>query len=152
MKVKSIHSIPILFASLAILTLGSCSSEKPGDASKRSGSPQTPAAYREALTSYAFERRSEFTAQFNAMHSEFAAQLREYEAKTPEASASDDIKAALADVRSADADFKNKLEALGTATAGTWKTARDNVTAAWDRLQAAFGRVHASTVAPSQGL
>ena len=85
------------------------------------------------------------------MHSEFAAQLREYQAAHPEANASDSQKAAMQEVMSAEADFKSKLDAVSTASADTWNTARDSVTDAWERLQAAFGRLSVSPTIPSQG-
>jgi hypothetical protein len=150
MRTKSIHSIPILLVIAAML--GGCAGEKPAGVTERSGDPQSPAALKDALTSYNFERRSEFTSQFNAMYSEFTAQLREYEAKNPPANATGETKAAVAEVKSAETDFKSKLDALATADAGSWNTARDNVVASWERLQAAFGRVHATNVIPSQGL
>jgi len=152
MKLKSIHSIPILCAGLAALSLGACTGERPAETTERAGSPQTPAINRDALTSYQFERRDEFRSQFNAMYSEFTAQLREYEAKNAGSGASDDVKSALADVKAAESEFKNKLEALSSATAENWETTRSDVTAAWEKLQAAFGRVHATNVIPTQGM
>jgi hypothetical protein len=152
MKLKSIRSIPIVFAVLALLALSACTGEKRADTTERAGSPQTPPKNLDALTSYQFDRRDEFRSQFNAMYSEFSAQLREYEAKNAGVAPSDSAKAALADVKAAETEFKNKLEALSTATAENWEAARRDVTAAWEKLQAAFGRVHASNVIPNQGL
>jgi hypothetical protein len=150
MKMKSFRSIPILLASAAMLSFAGCSNEKPGDVSGRTGDPQTPGSRQDALTSFDFERRDEFAVQFKAMHSEFAAQLREYQAANPEAGKDPD--SPMSEVLSAEADFKNKLDAVSTADANSWNTARDNVTAAWERLQAAFGRLHVTRALPSQGL
>lgn len=152
MRMKSIHSIPILLCVAAMLILSGCAGERQAGVTERTGDPQSPAALTDALTSYDFERRSEFTSQFTAMHSEFTAQLREYEAKNPPANATEDTKASMAEVKSAEMDFKSKLDALATADAGSWNTARNNVVSSWERLQAAFGRVHATNVIPSQGL
>ncbi|HUG12469.1 MAG TPA: hypothetical protein VMM36_15735 [Opitutaceae bacterium] len=152
MKMKSFHPFPILLASAGLLIFAGCSSEKPGDVSGRTGDPQTPGIRQDALTSFGFDRRDEFAVQFKAMHSEFAAQLREYEAKNPDSNASDRQKAAMAEVMIAEGDFKHKLDAVSTADANSWNTARDTVTASWERLQAAFGRIHATSALPSQGL
>jgi hypothetical protein len=152
MKLKSNLSILILLAGLAAFALSACTGEKPADTTERAGSPQSPAANRDALTSYQFDRRDEFRSQFNAMYSEFTAQLREFEAKNAGAEASDEVKAALAAVKDAESEFKNKLEALSSATDGNWETTRNDVTAAWEKLQAAFGRVHATNVIPTQGM
>jgi hypothetical protein len=150
MKMKSFQSLSIVLASVGLMIFAGCSNEKSGDVSARTGDPQTPGSRQDALTSFGFERRDEFAVQFKAMHSEFAAQLREYQAANPKAS--DGQNSAMSEVLSAEADFKNKLDAVSTADANSWNTARDNVTAAWERLQAAFGRLHVTRALPSQGL
>ena len=42
------------------------------------------------------------------------------------------------ELKNAQADYKEKLAALGSATASTWESAKNNVIAAWDRLEAAY--------------
>jgi hypothetical protein len=47
------------------------------------------------------------------------------------------------ELKNAEADYKEKLKALGNATADTWDVAKKNVMLAWDRLQAAYYKARA---------
>ena len=47
------------------------------------------------------------------------------------------------ELKNADANYKEKLAALGNASADTWDSAKQNVIAAWDRLQASYAKARA---------
>jgi hypothetical protein len=47
------------------------------------------------------------------------------------------------ELKNAEADYKEKLKALGNATADTWESAKQNVILAWRRLQAAYYKARA---------
>jgi hypothetical protein len=42
------------------------------------------------------------------------------------------------ELKDADADYKQKLAALGSATAATWDSAKASVIASWDKLEASY--------------
>lgn len=90
-----------------------------------------------------FERKSEFDRHARAMQREMEAQTSKLKAEFSEAQASAARKAAMEELKNAEADYKQKLDALGNASAETWDAARDNVVAAWDRLQAAYAKARA---------
>ena len=52
-------------------------------------------------------------------------------------------KAAMAEIKDSEAAYKGKIEALGTATADTWDSAKQNVISAWDHLQASYYKARA---------
>ena len=90
------------------------------------------------VKSFSFDRRDEFTANAKALSARMEAQLSELRADYSEAKASASRKAAMTELKNSEADYKEKLDALGDATAATWDSAKQNVIAAWDRLQAAY--------------
>jgi hypothetical protein len=90
------------------------------------------------VKSYTFEKRSDFSASAKALSSKMDAQLSELRADYSEATASASRKAAMAELKDSEADYKAKLDALGTATADTWDSAKQNVIASWDKLQANY--------------
>jgi hypothetical protein len=49
-------------------------------------------------------------------------------------------KAAMAEIKDSEAAYKEKIEALGTATADTWDSAKQNVISAWDHLASSIAR------------
>ena len=98
----------------------------------------------DSVKSYTFEKRSDFSASAKAMSSKFDADLSELRANYSEATASASRKAAMADLKSSEADYKEKLSALGTATADTWDSAKQNVIASWDKLQASYYKARAN--------
>jgi hypothetical protein len=95
------------------------------------------------VKSFSFDRRDDFTASAKAMSARMEAQLSELRADYSEAKASASRKAAMAELKSSEVDYKEKLDALGNATAATWDSAKQNVIAAWDRLQAAYQKARA---------
>jgi hypothetical protein len=92
---------------------------------------------------YSFEKRDDFNASAKALSAKMDAQLSEVRANFSEAKASASRKAAMEQLKNAEADFKEKTEALGTATADTWDSAKKNVMLAWDRLEEAYHKARA---------
>ena len=64
-------------------------------------------------------------------------------AEYSDATASASRRAAMKELKDSEADYKEKLAAVGNATADTWASARDNVIASWDRLQASYAKARA---------
>ena len=85
-----------------------------------------------------FDKRNDVEAHGKALAAEMEAQASKLRAKYSDAKASASRKAAMEELKVAEADYKDKLAALGTATADTWESAKNNVIAAWDRLVAAY--------------
>ena len=48
------------------------------------------------------------------------------------------------ELKDSEASYKEKLSAMGNATADTWDAARDDVAAAWDRVQASYAKARAN--------
>lgn len=133
----------LLTASLVSVGLVGCSKENRSD---------TGAAMKEAygdtknamangwdnVKSFTFDQRNDFTASAKAMSASMEAQLSQVRANYSEAKASASRKAAMAELKSSEADYKDKVDALGNATAATWDSAKQNVIASWDRLQASY--------------
>ena len=85
-----------------------------------------------------FDKRGDVEAHAKALAAEMEAQASKLRANFSEAKASASRKAAMEELKNAEADYKQKLAALGSATASTWESAKDNVIAAWHRLEAAY--------------
>jgi hypothetical protein len=97
----------------------------------------------EKVKDYSFDKRDEFTANAKALAAQMEVQLSEARANFSEAKASASRKAAMEELKNAEADYKEKLKALGNATADTWESAKQNVILAWRRLQAAYYKARA---------
>jgi hypothetical protein len=95
------------------------------------------------VKSYSFDKKDDFSASAKAMSAKMDAQLSELHAKYSDANASASRKAAMADLKNSEADYKEKLSALGTATADTWDSAKQNVIASWDKLKASYDKARA---------
>ncbi len=95
------------------------------------------------VKSFTFDKRDDFTKSARAFEARMEAQLSELRANYSEAQASASRKAAMDELKNAEADYKEKLSALGTATADTWDSAKQNVVAAWDRVQSAYAKARA---------
>ncbi|HWA86920.1 MAG TPA: hypothetical protein VG710_11900 [Opitutus sp.] len=93
---------------------------------------------------YTFDKRDEFTASAKAMSSKMEAQLSEVRANYSEAKASASRKAAMEELKDSEADYKEKVAALGRASADTWDSAKQNVIHAWDRVEAAYDKARAN--------
>ena len=95
------------------------------------------------VKSATFEKRTDFMLALKAQQAQLEAEVSKMRANYSEAAASASRKIAMEELKNSEADYKAKLGALGTATSDTWVAARDNVTAAWDRLQAAYAKARA---------
>jgi hypothetical protein len=90
------------------------------------------------VKSATFDRRGDVEAHGKALAAELEAQASKLRANYSEAKASMSRKAAMEEFKNAEADYKQKLAALGGASADTWESAKNNTIAAWDRLEAAY--------------
>lgn len=97
----------------------------------------------DSAKSYSFEKRDDFTANGKALAAQMEAQASKLRADYSDAKASASRKAAMAELKNAEADYKQKLDALGTATADTWESAKNNAIAAWDKLEASYRKARA---------
>ena len=98
----------------------------------------------DSVKSYTFDKRSDFSASAKAMTAKVDSEVSELRANYSEANASASRKAAMAELKDSEADYKAKLDALGTATADTWDSAKQNVIASWDKLQASYYKAKAN--------
>ena len=90
------------------------------------------------LKTATFDKRNDVEAHAKALAAEMEAEASKLRAKYSNAKASASRTAAMEELKAAEADYKEKLAALGRATADTWESAKNNVIAAWDRLVAAY--------------
>jgi hypothetical protein len=120
--------------------------KKMGDAIKDSYEDSKAAIGRawDGVKDYSFEQRDEFSANAKALAAKMDVQMSEMRAEISGAKASASRKAAMEELKNAEADFKAKVDALGSATADTWDSAKKNVMLAWDRLQAAYYNARAN--------
>ena len=93
------------------------------------------------VNSLTFEKREDFRANAGAKTSKMDAQTSDLRTNYSEAKAS--CKAVMSDMKDAEATYKEKREALGTATADTWDSAKQNVISAWDHLEASYYKARA---------
>jgi len=148
MKNKILPSPVLLAVGVAVLTLAGCSERKRDEFADK-----TKDAYQDTksavakgwdnLKDYTFEKRDDFAAMMKARQAEFEAGVSKLRAEYSEANASASRKAAMAELKDSEANYKEKLAALGHASADTWTAARDDVAAAWDRLQASYAKARA---------
>ena len=149
-KILSARYVPValLAASLSVLTFTGCSKEE-----RKDTGATIKEAYQDSKTAvvnawdsvkaYTFEKRSDFSASAKAMTSKMDSQISELRANYSDAKASASRKAAMAELKDSEADYKAKLDALGTATADTWDSAKQNVIASWDKLEASYYKAKA---------
>lgn len=142
----------LAFAALAgavsVLTFTGCSKQDRADASAtaKEVAADTKDAFKDAwnsVKSHTFEKRSDFTANAKVLTSRMDAEVSKMHANYSEAKASASRKAAMAELKDSEADYKAKVGALGDATAATWDSAKQNVIASWDRLQASYYKARA---------
>ena len=98
----------------------------------------------DSVKSYTFEKRADFSASAKAMTSKMDSEVSELRANYSDATASASRKAAMAELKNSEADYKTKLDALGTATADTWDSAKQNVIASWEKLEASYYKAKAN--------
>lgn len=140
--------VALLTASLTALAFTGCSKEDRNEASDKTKEAyqDSKAAMTDAwgdVKSYTYEKRSDFSASAKAMSAKVDSQISELHANYSEANASASRKAAMAELKNSEADYKAKLDALGSASADTWDSAKQNVIAAWDKLQASYYKARA---------
>ena len=148
MKSKTLPTLILLSTGLAVLTLTACSkstNEKIADSTKEVYKDTTAAVTKgwDNVKTFTFEKRSDFAAEVKAKQAAFEAEVSKLRADYSDAKASASRKAAMNDLKDSEANYKEKLAAMGTATADTWDSARDNVAAAWDRMQASYAKARA---------
>ena len=148
--IPSARLIPVAFlaASLSVLAFTGCSKQDRNEAGTtvKTAYQDTKAAVSNAwddVKSYTFEKRSDFSASAKAISAKMDSQLSELHASYSDAKASASRKAAMAELKDSEADYKTKLDALGSATADTWDSAKQNVIASWDKLQASYYKAKA---------
>jgi hypothetical protein len=148
MKNKAILTTTLLAASLALMNFTACSKETRTEVADKTKDAyqDTKAAVSDGwdkIKNYTFEKRSDFSKALDAQQKSLEADISKMQADYSEAQASASRKAAMAELKDSDANYQEKLAALGTATADTWTEARNNVAAAWDRLQASYAKPRA---------
>jgi len=149
MKNSFLRSLPLLAAGLAALAFSACSKSTRDDVADKTKDAyqDTKAAVARGwdnVKDYTFDKRSDFSKWAEAQQKEFEADASKLKANYSEAEASASRKAAMAELKDSEANYKEKLSALGHASAETWDAARDNVAAAWDRLQASYAKARAN--------
>src|SRR5215207_5470049 len=145
MKLPSARVAPLALLSLAVATalLASCSKKTRDDAGTTAQGVynDTKNAMSNAwddVKGFTFDKKSDFEKSAKAMSSKMESQLSEVRANYSEAKASASRKAAMTELKNSEADYKEKMAALGNATAATWDSAKQNVISAWDKLQASY--------------
>ena len=141
-------TVAALAAGLSSFALTGCNKNERVEASAKAG--EVIADTKEAMgegwdkvKSFTFEKRGDFQANAKALSSKWDAQMSEMRANYSEEKASASRKAAIAELKDKEAAYQEKLAALGTATADTWDSAKQNVISSWDSLQAAYHKARA---------
>lgn len=140
--------LSLLAAGVAVAGLTGCSKEARTDASDTAKSAYADTKEMmgnawDSVKSFTFEEKDKFTANAKMLSSKMDAQLAEVRADYADAKASASRKAAMEELKNSEADYKEKVAALGNASAATWDSAKQNTIAAWDRLQAAYHKARA---------
>lgn len=150
MKKQTQRLVPLtlLAAGLSTLSFTGCSKADRADttAQVKDTYKETKAAVVDAwgdVKSFTFEKRDSFSANAKALSSKMESKLSELRASYSEAKASASRKAAMEELKNSESNYNEKLAALGTATADTWDSAKQNVISAWDKLQAAYDKARA---------
>lgn len=142
---QRLASLGLLAAGLSTLAFTGCSKNDRADttAQVKDTYQYTKAAAVDAwgdVKSFTFEKRDNFSANAKAMSSKMESKLSELRANYSDAKASASRKAAMEELKNSESDYNEKLAALGTATADTWDSAKQNVISAWDKLQVAYDK------------
>lgn len=141
-------SLAALAAGFSSFGLTGCNKNERADASVKAGAivadtKQAMGQGWDSAKTFTFEKREDFRATGKAMGSRWDAQMSELRASYSEAQASASRKAAMAELKDSEAAYQEKFSALGTATADTWDSAKQNVILSWDRLQASYQKARA---------
>ena len=92
---------------------------------------------------FTFDKHDDFSKHAKSLSARMEVQLSELRTSYSEAKASASRHAAMAELKDSEANYKEKLSALGTATADTWDAAKKNVILAWDKLDASYRKARA---------
>ena len=145
MKTPPLRAFPgaALAAGVILAVVPGCSKEERVDAGAKareiySDSKAALSRGWDKVKSATFDKRGDVEAQGKALAAEMDAQASKLRANYSDAKASMSRKTAMEEFKNAEADYKQKLSALGTASADTWDSAKNNTIAAWDRLEAAY--------------
>ncbi|WP_415910540.1 hypothetical protein [Oleiharenicola sp. Vm1] len=142
------YALVLVAAPLVLATFTACSKDERNKLADQAGQAahETQAAIAQTwsdVKAYTFDKRDEFQRQAKAQQAELEARLSELRATYAEDKASASRRAAMEELRNSEADYRAKLAALGTATADTWDAARDELAAAWHRVQSAYAKARA---------
>jgi outer membrane murein-binding lipoprotein Lpp len=142
------YSLAALAAGLSAAVLAGCSKQARNDASAtaKDAYADTKDAFAhgwDEVKSFTFEQQDKFAANAKALSAKMDAQVSEMRANYSDAKASASRKAAMEELKNSEADYKEKVGALGSATSATWDSAKQNVIASWDRLQASYYKARA---------
>ncbi len=137
-----------LAAGLLVLALNGCNKQERDTASANAkemyaDSKAAMAKAWDKVKTTTFDKRDQFEATGKALAAQMEAQASKLRADYSDAKASASRKAAMQELKNSEADYKAKLEALGSASAATWDSAKNNVIAAWDRLEASYHKARA---------
>lgn len=141
----------LLVGALVLTGCGRNTSDRSGESSARSAgtSASTASAVQSTthnwneLRTYSFDKRSEFNASLTAMSAQIDTEVSQLQVDPSGPTASRSRQDAIAQVKSDKAAFDEKSAALARATQDTWDQARDEVAAAWDKLQASIAKARA---------
>jgi hypothetical protein len=138
-----------LVAGISALGLAGCSKEDRSTASAKTSEAvaDTKNAFANAwdsVKSHTYEKRDDFSANAKMVTAKMDAQISELRANYSEAKASASRKSAMNELKNSEADYKERVGRLGQASADTWDSAKQNVIASWDRLQAAYYKARAN--------
>jgi len=96
------------------------------------------------MRGYSFDRKNDFSTSAKAMTAKFDSEMSVMKSEYSEAKASASRKAAMEELKNSRANFDQKMSALGNATSATWDSAKSDVIAAWDKVQAAYYKAKAN--------
>jgi hypothetical protein len=145
------HPSSIVSVALGItaLVFAGCSKQDRADASAtvKEAARDTKEAVADAwgdVKSFTYEKRDDFSAKARSLSAQWDVQVSELRANYSEAQATASRRAAMDELKNSEADYKEKLAALGNASADTWEAAKNNVVLAWDKLQASYRKARAN--------
>lgn len=135
--------LPALLAGLALLPFVGCNKHDQAEIKTgvQNAYADTKAAFAKTwdkIRNYTYEKRADFDLEAKAAAERMDAQITELRTNYSEAKASASRKAAMEELKNSQADYREKMRALGTASADTWDSAKQNVILAWDKLQASY--------------
>lgn len=151
MNLKLISRFAVLAAvsaGLVVATLTGCSKKTRSDAGNTvegayNDTKNAMSNAWDSVKSFSFDKRDDFVSSAKSLSAKMDAQVSEMHANYSDAKASASRKAAMEELKNSEADYKEKVAALGNATAATWDSAKQNVIASWDRLQASYYKARA---------